>query len=153
MARRTTTPTPKPDPTPAERAEARAKEITFLRERIAHDRDRAKAQLDAWVAKAAEDPVYQLGWAESAFDDAGTYHVLSEVAAALDAGCSAAEALRTVTREALRGARHPQRSTSASSNRLEQAKTAAYAEVIEKLEYLAKLEAEQAAYAATAEGA
>ena len=76
---------------------------------------------------------------------------LSEVVAALDAGCSAADALKTVTREALRGARWPERSTSASSNRLSQAKTAAYADAIEKLEWLAKLEAEHAAYAATGE--
>ena len=143
MAKRTQT--PKPEPTPEERRAARGQEIEWVRRRIRDERDRAKEALDGFAAELAKDPVYQLGWAEAAYDNAGTYHVLSQVVAALDGGCSAKDALDTVTREALRGARSPQRSTSATSNRLEQAKTAAYAEAIERLEYLAKLEAAHAA--------
>ena len=136
---------PAPEPTPEQKEERRRENIAWLRERLRDERDRAKKELEAFAARLAEDPVYQLGWAEGAYDAAGTYHVLAEVTAAFDEGCSAKDALATVTREALRGARSPERSTSVTSNRLSQAKTAAYASAIERLEQLAKLEAGEGA--------
>jgi len=146
MAKRTKTPPPPaPEPTPEQKEERRRENIAWLRERLRDERDRAKKELDDFAAKLASDPIYALGWAEGAYDAAGTYHVLAEVIAAFEEGCSAKDALASVTREALRGARWPERSTSVTSNRLSQAKTAAYANAIERLEHLAKLEAGEGA--------
>ena len=97
--------------------------------------------LAEWAHKFAADPLYQLRWADGTFAAAATNKVALEALAILNRPATGerpavtlAQLRKHVQAQALRGARYPERSTSASANLAHQCETAAYAEMLEWLD-------------------
>lgn len=99
-------------------------------------------KLNEWRAKAATLSgggfARELEWSGGLFDIAAEAFVLESVLRAVWAGEAKGEPVTLdaiaaeATREALRGARSPGRSTSGASNLMDQAKTAAWANLAER---------------------
>lgn len=102
-------------------------------EGIAHATDELKDFAD----KLAKDPSYAMSWSGDAFTHAAEHKVWSTVRSY----CDDVEdpdnrmdlIIKLVQNNALRGARHPERSTSPASNLMNQEMTIAWASVLDRL--------------------
>lgn len=93
----------------------------------------ATSQLESFAADLAKDPTEALRWSAQAFEAAAKIRVAKTVLSVFDKG--GMDLVREmVTREVVRGARDPQRSTSMASNLLHQCEVSAWAEVLEMLD-------------------
>lgn len=98
-------------------------------------RDGARDKLrDLSEGLRTEDPLRALEWAQDAFDWAARYRVASLAERALDAHGSLRKLHQTAISRTIRGARHPERSTSATGRLAAEAETVAWAELVELLE-------------------
>ena len=106
----------------------------------------AQADLAKFAARLAEDPCSALTWSEGAFKAAAALKVCAEARRWLEvaaAGTSDKVTPETVvgmlaaqfTADALRAARHPERSTSVQSNLVGQEVAAAKAEFVDSLSW------------------
>jgi hypothetical protein len=94
---------------------------------------RAEDTLADFAAKVEKDPEHALSWSMNAFAAAADRRVCGELLSWFDAGCSFEGMLKHFQDEALRKARSPSRSTSVTSNLLEQETGRAWAEATEWL--------------------
>jgi len=93
----------------------------------------AQADLDKFSKNFSEDPAYAFEWADSAMKAAASRKVALHLQAiAKEHGLD--EALNFAHQQALRGARYPSHSTSATTNEMAAYVTAAYAEFVEFVE-------------------
>lgn len=135
-------------PTPDEAAEEAVGELRRWLERSEEaNRDELitfAEKVRVAAADPAADPTYDLGWAQSRFDAAGRLWVARIIAQEVGstgpgtvthgAAAKVIDALLEKARyEVLRGARSPGRSTSATSNLINEARLAAWADAVEKI--------------------
>jgi hypothetical protein len=94
-----------------------------------------KEALDKWAAKFAQNPAYAMKWAGEAFEDAAKHAVATEVLCAIEQQGVAIDLVRRhAENQALKGARYPERSTSPSANEAARCETAAWAEMLERID-------------------
>ncbi len=93
---------------------------------------RAQSELAEWTEKLAKDPSYALDWGMTAFKAAADIKVLSMVAYYFSMGLDVSDIRTEFDKEVYRGASFPCRSTSPTSNLMEQEIVAAYARAIRK---------------------
>lgn len=93
----------------------------------------AQDSLAKFQAQLQENPVYALSWSQEKFLDAAWVRLATEMLAALgeDKGETAALVAREMQRRVLAAARSPARSSSVTSNLMEQAQAQAAAELLE----------------------
>jgi hypothetical protein len=106
----------------------------------------ATKDIEEYAAKVLKDPAHALSWGSGAFEAAATIKVWSEVKQWLAAAeerkgdltpeTVVAKIVEQMTREALRGALYPARSTSVTSNLMEQEVLAARARLLDDLKSL-----------------
>lgn len=94
----------------------------------------AEAQ-EKFTKSLAQHPTYALQWSGSLFEAAATYEVAREVRTWFEAGVDVADMIDHLLKETLRGARNlgNGRSTSNTSNLVDDVKTAAFAKAYERL--------------------
>ncbi len=91
----------------------------------------AQTELDRWIKRVGEDPRHAFEWADSAFSAAAKLHVLGTLEAWFIAGSSHEDILKHARKTALSFAGRRSRSTSPSSNMMEDETRAIWAEVAE----------------------
>ena len=109
-------------------------QLAYVCRRAQHDIESAEKALAEFAAKLAQDPAYALSWGTRSFEHAAKLKVAQWLRTGVIEAGATLEALRSeATREAMRGARSPERSTSPTSNLMSQCMTAAWAEMVERL--------------------
>jgi hypothetical protein len=93
----------------------------------------AETELARFAESFAKDPAYALSWGMSAYKAAAAKKVYSEALLAVETGATFAEWTAYSTKEVLRRARSPGRSTSATSNLSDECLTEAWAEVLDRM--------------------
>jgi hypothetical protein len=108
----------------------------LMLEIVERKRKFAREELDKFAANMAKNPAYALEWSGGAFTAAGDYEVCSWILAAVDenAGVGLEKIIKQLERDVLRAARYPSRSTSPTSNLMEQEIARAKAELLETLD-------------------
>lgn len=86
--------------------------------------------LKKFTADLASDPCYAFSWSLSKFEAAAENEVAHTIRHAYKNGSTAEETQDELTKEALRLAAHPARSTSPTSNLMEQCRAAALSQVL-----------------------
>lgn len=99
----------------------------FLSRRL----ESARADIAEFAAKLVADPVHAMGWSDDAFKAAAKVKVFSLVEASLANGASPEDIAKWGVNAAIRAARDPARSSSPTSNIMEQEVAAAWAEIAE----------------------
>lgn len=107
--------------------------LAYVCRRAASDAESAEKALAEFAAKLAQDPAYALGWSIKSFEQAAALAVAKEVRRAFEQGATFDELRSVAMREALRGARSPERSTSPTSNLMAQCMTAAWGDLVERM--------------------
>ena len=102
--------------------------VTFLVRRCHPVIEQAAIELEKFKASLEENPLYALSWADRLYDMVAAGKVAQEVIAALMDGATSNDVQGYAIDQALRGAASPGRSTSATSNRAEEAETKAWAD-------------------------
>lgn len=96
---------------------------------VQRELERANEVLEQFVKDIQRDPVYALEWGMKAFSAAAKYKVHSQIKYWFENGLSVAEIKEILEQETFRGSRSPARSTSPSSNLMEQEILAVYSNV------------------------
>jgi hypothetical protein len=96
-------------------------------------RDQLKAKLAKWAEEFAKDPAYAMSWSVDTFGAAGELKVIAEILYHHDRGVSDQNILATLQDEARRSL-GLSRSTSPTSNLMEDATRIAYAKYADNLE-------------------
>ena len=92
-----------------------------------------QARIAKFAVEVQENPAHAMTWAMDTFSAAAEIKVQTEVINTLKDGCSLAAAIEHCNQRVLWGARNPARSTSVTSNLLEQEMVVAYAKTAEQL--------------------
>ena len=92
-----------------------------------------QARIAKFAVEVQEYPAHAMAWAMSTFSVAAEIRVLLEVIDALKSGCTLSAAIEHCKQRVLWGASNPPRSTSVTSNLLEQEVVVAYAKTAEQL--------------------
>lgn len=106
----------------------------LFRYEVQHYSDFLQRELDKWHAEFAKDPLYQLEWADKAYQYAAQLRVqrMLELHIKDDLAKGLEEFLERAKDEAWRGAKWPSRSTSQCTNLAKECLTSAWAEAYEK---------------------
>lgn len=92
-----------------------------------------------WAQRFADNPYSALDWSMPAFEAAAREYVAKLVLSSLDKGNATPESIKTFAlREALSGARHPHRSTSAPANLVAECTTSAWAAFLDGIAWAEK---------------
>jgi len=111
--------------------------MEILIKKINSDIRRAKAELAKWAEDFAADPHHAVNWSDSMFAATANLRVATEVLNMLEKSNSdAAHVNKVLTDKVISHARHPQNSTSNSSNHLYLEMTRAYAEMLQEMNWV-----------------
>ena len=117
--------------------------MEILIKKINSDIRRAKAELAKWAEDFAADPHHAVNWSDSMFAATANLRVATEVLNMLEKSNSDTDHVNAVclvvgvlTDKVISHARHPQNSTSNSSNHLYLEMTRAYAEMMQEMNWV-----------------
>lgn len=105
--------------------------LAYVARRMKNQLQSAEGVLADFAEKLAEDPSYALSWGMRSFEAAAERYVSLLVKSYVVSGATYDDLKSMATKEALRGARFPERSTSVTSNLMAQCTTAAWAALVE----------------------
>lgn len=132
------------DTSPVTPAPRREKTMADFVQTVTWMQTYAQKSCDEWSKKFAENHSYALSWSSDVFASAAKVDVSKQVLLFLDENIdkSLTEVVTTLRQhahdKAWRAARYPARSTSPTSNLMEQCEAAAWAEFHEELKYWVK---------------
>lgn len=106
-----------------------------LSKHLEENRDYAKEKLAVFATELQSNPIYALTWADKQFTFAAYIGVANDVLPMLEAGSTIDHISSVLGESVLRAARTPARSTSPSSNLMEQEKLKILAETLEWIEH------------------
>lgn len=111
------------------------KHLGFVLRYFLRDEQMWAEQLAKFTKGLSEHPTYALQWSGASFELAAAFEVAREVRDAFESGVAVSDMVDHLLRMTLRGARNVgnSRSTSATSNLVDDAKTRAYAYAYERL--------------------
>jgi|GEM_PF-5783490 len=94
----------------------------------------SQKKIDEFTARFKEHQVYAMTWSDSLFEAVTRKSAVEEIQEALSNGATLDDVEKHLTKEVLQRARFPQRSTSVSSNLVEQYLNSARAELLARLQ-------------------
>lgn len=110
-----------------------------LRASTACGLESAQAELTSFTEALANDPAHAMKWSDKAFIAAANVRMSKEVLHALDAQGVTVEQIRQHAQGIVaRAARYPERSSSPSHNLMAQEQAAAWARLLDRLDYFAE---------------
>jgi len=110
--------------------------MEMLAKRLQSDIDSGQKMVDEFREKLGEHPAYALEWAHKVYRSVAQAQVAENLKAFIEHNEDFDELLAYVTREAIRRAKYPERSTSICSNLLDRDSAAAWGEWAERLDEL-----------------
>lgn len=110
--------------------------MKMLAKRLQSDINSGQKTVDEFREKLGENPGYALEWAHKVYRAVAQAQVAGYIKHILENSEDIDELITYVTREAIRGAKYPERSTSICSNLLERDLAAAWGEWAERLDEL-----------------